>query len=431
METYLERFENMVQMLENDSQVIVKAFHRFPPATDSQIKQLGQKLGVDLHQSIKDFYKQTNGLQLLWSFRSNEHSTTPSGGTLDFYRQYEDYQPEDGAVMIFPLETAFFNESVAERYSQATPHGTPMKFLGKGYSWAEFGSRIRPFDGFNKYYDMAFFLDGSGNPPVILGDDHQACYTDSRVTDFESYLEFLIANKGLVGRRKDFYGQYNGHQSPPLRTPKSYWTPQRKLDLHAFLLKDIFPLSDQPGSSTAAINSRLMNQMALSAPPVKPAELKRIMEAHHQFLSSGGAGGQWQTVHVSGLVLGIYTGSRHKEGEQAAFDRRHLPPKLDMAGIPLPFANFCACHAPKVDFSDADLSHCLFTDAMLQGCLFAETNLSGTDFSRASLQGANFMNANLYGADFENCNLTGANFRGADLRESRFPGAILKDVVYG
>ncbi len=434
MEDYLVRFGKMVEDLKNHPKIQVSRFHTFPPAGIDQIRKVEQQLGYELHDSIKEFYRQSNGLQLLWIFKHNEQfdkeAHNESTSPMDFDRQYYDYHPEDGAIFIRPIEEAFLMDWQERIYFDFMKNSENEKFGNREYGLLDFHQRIKPFDCFNKYYDMAFFLDGTGNPPVILGDDHQACYTDSRITDFASYMEFILANKGLIQRRKDFYAEYAGHQKEKIKTPESYFDKEKILDIDRFLLKDIFPLSEQAGSSTSGLNSTLMQQMSASAKALTKPQLKSMLEKHHVFLASGGAGGRWQTVHVSGLVLGIYTGPKNKEGEQANFERKNLPPRLEWAGLDLPFANFCGCHAKRVDFSDTDLSHSLMTDAMLDETIFADANLSHVDFSRASLKNASFMNANLQDADFENCDLTGCDFRGANLEDSRFPGAILKDVIY-
>ncbi len=433
MNDYLARFHKMVESLNHHPKVQLLHFHTFPPASDENIKKVEEQLGYPLHSSIISFYQQTNGLQLSWIFKSNEqfdsHSHQLQESPLDFEHQYMDYHPEDGSVMILPIEQAFLKDWHDQVYFDFMDDDDEESFMNQSYGLLNFSKRIKPFDCFNKYYDMAFFLDGSSNPPVILGDDHQACYTDSKVTDFESYLEFVLANKGVVNRRKGFYYQYQGHKDDFVSSPHAFWTMDKVLDLDALLLKDTFPLSDQAGSSTTNLKTGTMQQMAFSSKPLTITQLRSIIEKHHLFLASGGAGGKWQTVNVAGLVIGIYSHSnKNQDGEQAAFDRKHIPARLDLVETDFPFANFCGCYAKRVDFSESDLSYSLFTDSSLEECIFADSNLSGVDFSRANLKGASFMNANLQGADFENCDLTNADFTGANLEGSRFPGAKLRGV---
>ncbi len=195
-------------------------------------------------------------------------------------------------------------------------------------------------------------------------------------------------------------------------------------------LYDVFPHADRNGASTSGLKTQLMQQIAENATPITTDKFKLIVADHHLFLRSGGAGGKWQTLSVSGLILAIYTGAKGEEGTQANFERTHIPTSIYLQELLLPFSNFCGTFCKNQDFSEADLSGSLMTDAYLERTIFADANLQNVDFSRANLRNVSFMNANLKGTDFENADLTGADFRGAILDGSRFPGAILKDVKY-
>lgn len=197
------------------------------------------------------------------------------------------------------------------------------------------------------------------------------------------------------------------------------------MDLH-----NIFPYSNLEGGSTQGLKTHLMQQISKKAQPLSVDAFQTIVAAHHLFLRSGGAGGKWQTLSLSGLILAIYTEAKGEEGKQANFEQTHIPTSLDLQELLLPFSNFCGVFCKNQDFSEADLTGSLMTDAYLVQTIFADANLKNVDFSRANLRKASFMNANLKGADFENADLTGADFRGAILDGSRFPGAILKDVKY-
>jgi len=199
-------------------------------------------------------------------------------------------------------------------------------------------------------------------------------------------------------------------------------------DTNIFL--QTFPLSNQKGGDTTAIKTKKMQEVAQQKTPLTEQEIKAIIQQHHQFLSTGGTGGKWQTLQLQGMVIGVYVGADANAGTQAILEKRHISDTIDLQEIVLPFANFCGVYCRNQDFSEANLSHCLFTDALLENTIFADTKLQHTDFSRANLRNVSFMNANLQHADFENCDLTNADFRGALLDNAKFPGAILKGVKY-
>ncbi|MFK7948830.1 MAG: pentapeptide repeat-containing protein [Saprospiraceae bacterium] len=192
----------------------------------------------------------------------------------------------------------------------------------------------------------------------------------------------------------------------------------------------LFPMADVSGSDTTTIKTQQMQKVAQIKTPLTLLEIKNMIEQHHQFLSTGGAGGKWQTLLLSGMVIGIYVGAESTAGNQAIFEKQHISSEFDLQEVTLPFANFCGVYCKSQDFSEANLSHCLFTDAYLENTIFMDTNLQKSDFSRANLRNVSFMNADLRGADFENCDLTNADFTGAYMDNTRFPGAILKNITY-
>ncbi len=191
-----------------------------------------------------------------------------------------------------------------------------------------------------------------------------------------------------------------------------------------------FPLSDQKGTDHSAINLSLTRQLASRKEPFSSDKLLQIIAQHHQFLSSGGAGGKWKTILLKGLVFGIYDGAEATKGKQASFEHAHILSDSFFNGKALPFSNWCGVFADNLKASGIELSHSLLTDAFLVGADFSQARLCNSDFSRADLRGADFRGADCAGVDFENCDLRGADFRGARLPNARFPGAKLSDAKY-
>ena len=194
--------------------------------------------------------------------------------------------------------------------------------------------------------------------------------------------------------------------------------------------RHFFPLADQKGTDVKHINVAYIRQLAAKSKIFTQNELETLILEHHAYLSSGGAGGQWKTIAVNGLVIGFYTGAGGHKGKQANLERRRIKENLEIANRQIPFANCCGMEARYIDFSNGDWSYSLFTDVLLEQCDFSNTNLQQSDFSRAQLTETNFNHANLKGADFENCDLTNASFIDAELSGARFPGTILKGVKY-
>ncbi|MCF2141186.1 MAG: pentapeptide repeat-containing protein [Candidatus Lokiarchaeota archaeon] len=193
-------------------------------------------------------------------------------------------------------------------------------------------------------------------------------------------------------------------------------------------LQEYFPLSDKPGSDYSDVDYKHLRHIAESSKAVTPQEFQQLLHDHKEFIKLGGGGGQWQTMNINGVILGIYLGKKEIKG-QAVLNNRRLD-QLKLAEISLPYSNLVGILAEGMDWHRINLNHSLITDSMLKNTCFDDATCIGTDFSRSDLRNCSFRNANLKYADFENCNLEGADFTGANLKNARFPGANLANVVY-
>ena len=63
---FMERFSVMVDELLLDPRVLVTNYCVGEPASEATIQQVEAALGWALHESIKSFFRQANGLQLRW-----------------------------------------------------------------------------------------------------------------------------------------------------------------------------------------------------------------------------------------------------------------------------------------------------------------------------------------------------------------------------
>lgn len=190
-----------------------------------------------------------------------------------------------------------------------------------------------------------------------------------------------------------------------------------------------FPLSNLPGSNVSHIDRQKMNHLAKSKKPLSLSQVNKIIAEHLIFLESGGAGGNWTTLVIDGVVTGIYNYDGKSTGRQALFEHHQLNDECSLEDQLLSFANCCGLYAPTLKASRVDLSYSLLTDSFLPKANFKGGILKKVDFSRAVLTSVDFRGADLRYADFENCNLSGSNFRGARLEGTRFPGAILEETL--
>lgn len=386
MKDYLNRFQSMVNQLEDHSKVHLVDFQVYSPADNDMIETIEKKLGHFLPADFKAFYQVTNGIQLSWRFALENNP-------------FKNTEILQGKVALRPLEEIFNLDKITD--------------------------------------NQGFIIDEVIEEGIAIGLYHitdkgwkislQNRLASSRKTSFETYLNFLIESKGLVRHREQFLGSLSS------AAVDNAWQYQNLGNLEQEAVYHFFPESNGEGASVTNINTVAIQQKAAKNTPPTQDELEQIIQKHHHFLSTGGAGGKWKTFHLpgQGLVFGVYTEAQSDQGEQANFEQKRLTaPYLDTVKLLLPFCNFGGMHAKGQDFSEADLSYSLLVDAMLESAIFADANLEYVDFSRANLRNVSFMNANLKGADFENCDLTGADFRGANWKGARFPGAILKNIKY-
>ncbi len=77
---------------------------------------------------------------------------------------------------------------------------------------------------------MAFLLETEtreeGFKVSRLG-DHYIEWQDNRITDFASYLEMLLATRGIVQARESIYQEEGGERLPSLVTTLEYWTEEK------------------------------------------------------------------------------------------------------------------------------------------------------------------------------------------------------------
>jgi hypothetical protein len=239
MSDQVARFTLMVEELKRHTdRLVLLGYTVFPPASADTIELVEAELGFSLDESIRAFFRAANGLQLRWKLK-NSPGFDPKRDKFDFEPfdwlfPWEEYLPDTGLVNILPIEETF-GRNWKDLVWFDSEANQSIDFLGVQYDRRDFKKNIKPFDLFSKAYSMAFFVgDRDSNLKVILGEDHNAYFTSSKVTDFESYIEFLIATKGVVVQRKKQYSAgFNSAARPTPRfvTHRDYWTPDKVLDL--------------------------------------------------------------------------------------------------------------------------------------------------------------------------------------------------------
>lgn len=227
MKTYVERFEAMAEEIKAHPWLEVVTFTVNPPASEQVFRDVEAKMKAPLAAHIRDFYARANGLRLHWKIKSD----LPDDEWDKVEEASDDYSIENSeskdipfaSINLLPLEESIITgrwPSLELDYPDKT-----FEFQGKTYGHNEFAKRLRPFDVFTTYNCMAFVLeDGNGDPPAMMLGDYYIEWDNSRLTDFNSYLEMLLVTRGISGARDAIYGEHRGDLQPALRTGPEYWT---------------------------------------------------------------------------------------------------------------------------------------------------------------------------------------------------------------
>ncbi|WP_125170047.1 hypothetical protein [Leptospira perolatii] len=252
---YLRRFDQMVSELKKTEEVNVFTYHLAPPELGI-VEEMERYLGFSLDASIRNFFTDCGGIQLRWHHRENEYfqndylkdqdenallesnplpwEHSQACGTVHEGWWENEIGPggdhgEDGKIMIGPLSlmTKKIDYSIlcGEGPEAFEETETTLGNTGQSFKEAFFRTHLRFLDWFSSYYQMAFFT-GNQNPnlEVVLGNDYCASFYEWYVTDFASYLEFLIYSRGLVHARPCFYSANSEEYSDgPVKTDVKFF----------------------------------------------------------------------------------------------------------------------------------------------------------------------------------------------------------------
>jgi hypothetical protein len=226
---YRKRFEAMVERLRAHPDIVLLNLFIADPVSKTTLASVEKKLSVPLDPAIAAFYQQCDGLSLRWiSKRHPDYDPEDmrfSSKRMSWENVVATDGAEDGCICILPFEQALVKASWKEQlYFEDDSDEEQEEFGQKSYSRATFNRALRPFDYFSFYNMMGFaLLPDAKQLPVIMGDDHGACWTDSRITDFASYMETVLATYGSVEARRRIYGETFGHRKKPLTHSREEW----------------------------------------------------------------------------------------------------------------------------------------------------------------------------------------------------------------
>lgn len=216
---YIRRFQEMVDELRRSPDVVVARAHVAPPVTEEAIHRVHAKLGFALSDRIVSFYRQANGLALEWI--PKDHPAYDPDSHDEEQSEPFDMVPQDvpgGVIHVYPFESLVDDYEDVFWFEHMAGQKTELR--GESYDLLAFSKSIRPFDYYSEHTMAALLLvDGAADPPVLLGDDHGATFTAFPPTDFESYMEGVLALRGSWVGRERFFCRAD---RPPPGTPEAW-----------------------------------------------------------------------------------------------------------------------------------------------------------------------------------------------------------------
>jgi hypothetical protein len=214
----IDRFKALAEEIQGHSQLELVEFRLEPPAGEDEIARVEAEARRTAPESLKQFYREANGLVLRWRFRRDLPpeqraaielalgSPTPTEHELT---------ESTGHVQLLSIADLLLNPEYD------LPSENPIQgffdFDGRMYTDNEFCAILQPFDIIDDYYCMGFVaIPGATEWKLMLLGDYWIEYDSSRVTWLEDYLQLVIATWGLRRARPALFGAYRGDRQPPL-----------------------------------------------------------------------------------------------------------------------------------------------------------------------------------------------------------------------
>ncbi len=176
------------------------------------------------------------------------------------------------------------------------------------------------------------------------------------------------------------------------------------------------------------MQTEMIRNLAMVEEPLGQEAVDAMVVAHLEFLDSGGRGGRFERLEVSGIPLNVYTGAG-EEGEQLVMRSKRLEAGVSLTERDLSYGDFSGSICEGVDFTGTNFEGAILTDAFFKGAVFDHCDLEGVDLTGSDLSNASFRGANLKNADLEIANCAGANLTDANLTGAVFPGANLDAIT--
>lgn len=192
---------------------------RAPGVSPERLARLAKSWGLEAFSpAICNFYRQSDGLcvfwvdtnhpeygdrwdlqryaQQLWHFEQLSRDPIPSLGRMPTVYESEAFPWSIGGIFwVLPLASALARDQGFQQFAYGViAEGEVREAYDRAWRGEALEHAIRVFEIAMQFYPVGFLMDPpQADPPVLVGDDHGACWTDSRHGTFERYLEAALA----------------------------------------------------------------------------------------------------------------------------------------------------------------------------------------------------------------------------------------------
>lgn len=165
--------------------------------------------------AIFDFYRECNGVHISWRLSPDVQSERLPDFIARFPILAISRNETLGCIRILPFDDVFI---IMHRYFDTSDQGEHFtQFCDYTYEGDSFGKILFLFDLYSDTCAMSFVPDEDEHAPkVILVQDYYIVWDSSRVTFFESYVNFLAASRGLILSRETVFGEFRGDKLEPI-----------------------------------------------------------------------------------------------------------------------------------------------------------------------------------------------------------------------
>lgn len=240
---YVARLLQYAQTLRENPRLKVGLHCTMSGAHPDRIARQAKDWKLDKFEpAITNLYAQTNGFCLSWidtlhpEFKERwspyEHhaylnqlyndplpsTRAPSSRDLESFPWHM-----GGIVWILPLEDALKRSEGFFTFNYGiVAEDEEVEAYGRIFHGEQLERGVRVFDAGLHFFPVGFLMDPPvASPPVIIGDDYGACWTDSRMMTFEDYIEGLLNTHFVLPTRSAMVLGHNPNEELRLERPEA------------------------------------------------------------------------------------------------------------------------------------------------------------------------------------------------------------------